>query len=613
MNGKKWFCMFLAALLLVFLVWAGLNVFVDPFNAFGDMVFGWDSYTQTLNPRNAKAVYISEHFDDYDSYIIGSSSAASYAPQELNGYLDASFYNMFHYGADTQYDKELVSYLLRSDDVKHIFLVLGLSEAAVASTNNGGLTDRSYYKVSGESAFSYYKTFLFSSPRYALEKLSSCVKDTEMPQTFDVFRPESGCYDKRIRDVEPIGTISAYLEKNGADFSAAQDIYDLQHIDECVENVAEIQQMCNDAGAQLTIVLSPVCIAQLRTYSAESINRYYSQLAQVVNYWNFSISSLTYDERYFYDSTHPRNATGSMVLARIFENETMYRPENFGVFCENGNSVSAEELEAAASAALENPYAATVPVLLYHHLTADGEESDVTLSASTFAHQMDLLSENGYQAVSFDDLIAFVEQGAALPDHPVVITFDDGYLSNYEYGFPALQEHGFPATIFAIGCSIGHKQFYKDTEYVLTPHFGAAEIQEMTASGLISIQSHTYDMHQWAPFEDGQTIRESILPFDSESETDYIAAVTEDVQKQNAVFSEYGLPESYVMAFPGGGYITLTDVILQSCGYKVTVTTDSTRINTLVCGLPQSLIDLGRMNIGVSTSEEDILAYVSAR
>ena len=58
MGGKKWTLMVLSALLCVFLMWAGLNVLVDPFNAFGDPIFHWDSYTQTLNPRNSKAKYI---------------------------------------------------------------------------------------------------------------------------------------------------------------------------------------------------------------------------------------------------------------------------------------------------------------------------------------------------------------------------------------------------------------------------------------------------------------------------------------------------------------------------------------------------------------------------
>ena len=56
----------------------------------------------------------------------------------------------------------------------------------------------------------------------------------------------------------------------------------------------------------------------------------------------------------------------------------------------------------------------------------------------------------------------------------------------------------------------------------MTPHFGAAEMQEMVDSGLISIQSHTYDMHQWPPFEDGNDrVRETLAQLPGESDADY--------------------------------------------------------------------------------------------
>ena len=125
---------------------------------------------------------------------------------------------------------------------------------------------------------------------------------------------------------------------------------------------------------------------------------------------------------------------------------------------------------------------------------------------------MQLIKENGYEAISFDELIAFAEGKGALPEKPVLITFDDGYQSNYEYAFPILKEENMKGTIFAIGVSIGKKEYYKDTVHKMTPHFGKEEIDEMKGSGLISIGSHTYDMHQWAPFEEGDKIRESVIP-----------------------------------------------------------------------------------------------------
>ena len=270
-----------------------------------------------------------------------------------------------------------------------------------------------------------------------------------------------------------------------------------------------------------------------------------------------------------------------------------------------------EEKINSVSSSSAQPQSKIVPILLYHHLAPEGEESGTMVYPATFARHMQLLSEHGFTPVSFEDLIAFVDEGAKLPDHPVIITFDDGYYSNYEYAFPILQEYSFPATIFAVGSSIGHMDNYKDTNHPITPHFGAEQAKEMAASGLISIHSHTYDMHQWPPFETGETVRENILPLAGEDRWNYALALMDDVAEQDTVFAACGLEKSNVLAFPGGRHATISDMVLQACGYRVTVTTDPTRVNTVVQGQSHSLIDLGRMNISGTTTDAELLRYLS--
>lgn len=194
-----------------------------------------------------------------------------------------------------------------------------------------------------------------------------------------------------------------------------------------------------------------------------------------------------------------------------------------------------------------------------------------------------------------------------------MITFDDGYTSNAVYAYPVLRELGFHASIFAIGCSIGHDRYYKDTQYSLTPHFGQTEITEMLDSGLISIGSHTYDMHQWPPYETVKPARENMLPLPGESETDYIHAVQTDAAREAETFAAFGIPAPDVLAFPEGAHTTLTDVVLRECGYKVTLTTDESRVNTVVVGLPQTLIDLGRMTVLPGMTDEQLLQYLNER
>lgn len=250
-----------------------------------------------------------------------------------------------------------------------------------------------------------------------------------------------------------------------------------------------------------------------------------------------------------------------------------------------------------------------IPVLLYHHII-ENDDGSSSVTADRFRAQMELLKTKGYQPVSLTQLIDFAEQGAVLPEDPVVITFDDGYYSNYQFAYPILKEYDYPAVIFAIGCSIGHMEYYKETEQRLTPHFGEREIREMCGSGLISVQSHTYDMHQWAPFETGDRIRENILPLEGETDDAYLTALTADHQTMVQLLAESGADDTVAVAFPHGKTCRLATETLQELGVRITFTTDANRRNTVTQGKPETLIDMGRFDVSAATTDAQLLEYL---
>ena len=71
-----------------------------------------------------------------------------------------------------------------------------------------------------------------------------------------------------------------------------------------------------------------------------------------------------------------------------------------------------------------------------------------------------------------------------LPEKPIIITFDDGYESNYLYAYPLLQKYGVKAAIFAVVSTVGENPNGK-------PHFTWEQAREMEQSGLVQIESHT--------------------------------------------------------------------------------------------------------------------------
>lgn len=608
MSSKKWVLVFLATVLVLAGLLAALNLAADPFGAFGDELLSWFSYDETNNPRVAKFTYLEQHHDDYDSYILGCSSTSSFPVDAFNEAFDASFYNLIMYGADMRDCEKIARYLIGHYEVKNLILNVYLDNGLTYDEESDRLTKNLHYKEDPDtSALSYYTRYLFADPRYALAKLKALRTDTILPQTFDVFDERTGCYDKRVRDAEPIGSAERYLESYPVFADYPHQTLSLPYTEQCMQSVAAIRALCEEAGVSLTVAAGPVYAEYMKNYEPETVAQFYRSLAQVTPFWDFSSSSVSCEMRYFYDGTHFRNNVGEMLCARMTGRTDLWIPDDFGTYV-TADTPEDYFLNVLSPTVLSSDEISTqVPILMYHHLSEDVTNSEM-VSPAQFEAQIRALSEAGYTGVSFDELQAYVLRGEPLPEKPVVITFDDGYESNYTLAYPILQKYSMKATIFAIGVSFG-KDHYKDTDYAITPHFGAAEAAEMAASGLVSIQSHTYDMHQWLPYETGSAVRENILPLPGESEEAYVQTLTEDFTRSRAQLeSATGQPVD-VLAYPAGQYSTLAQVTLQSLGVHVTLSTNP-GVNTVVKGLPQTLYAMLRFGITEDVSPEALLNMI---
>ena len=102
---------------------------------------------------------------------------------------------------------------------------------------------------------------------------------------------------------------------------------------------------------------------------------FYTRLAQVTPYWDFSYSSVSFEPRYFYDETHFRNCVGEMALARIFGDDSLYIPDDFGVYVTSDNVQEHLADMAQAAPLATQSYTAEVPVLMYHHIDQEGNDS----------------------------------------------------------------------------------------------------------------------------------------------------------------------------------------------------------------------------------------------
>jgi len=109
-------------------------------------------------------------------------------------------------------------------------------------------------------------------------------------------------------------------------------------------------------------------------------------------------------------------------------------------------------------------------ILAYHRVARAYDypwldESLISAYPAQFEEQVSYLARN-YSVLTFSRLER-LWQSANLPENALIITFDDGYLDNYEVAFPILRRYRVPATFFLTTDYIGKRElFWWDRVYL---------------------------------------------------------------------------------------------------------------------------------------------------
>lgn len=93
-----------------------------------------------------------------------------------------------------------------------------------------------------------------------------------------------------------------------------------------------------------------------------------------------------------------------------------------------------------------------VCVVMFHGVTDQNHSglenaSGLNINIDVFQKICRMLAAK-YSVVTLDEVTSALHSRSTLPDRAVVLTFDDGYASNYHLAYPVLRQYGLPATIF---------------------------------------------------------------------------------------------------------------------------------------------------------------------
>ena len=87
-------------------------------------------------------------------------------------------------------------------------------------------------------------------------------------------------------------------------------------------------------------------------------------------------------------------------------------------------------------------------IFCYHLLVDKVRYPGTEITPAAFEAQMKELKDRGITVISMQDLLAWKRGEKNIPPRCAVITFDDGYKSQYEVAWPILKKYGYPFTMF---------------------------------------------------------------------------------------------------------------------------------------------------------------------
>ena len=179
-----------------------------------------------------------------------------------------------------------------------------------------------------------------------------------------------------------------------------------------------------------------------------------------------------------------------------------------------------------------------IPVIGYHSIGDDPTgENPLVISPEKFREQLEKLVEKGYTTLTMEQVQNYLINDEPIPAKSVLLTFDDGYEDNYTNAFPILKEFNMHATIFVI-------PGYLNSGVYLS----SDQVKEMSDSGLIDIESHTYSHKRL-------------------SELSYENQLNELVSSKKALSDLTG-KEVTAIAYPEGLYNDDTLKAVAEAGYK---------------------------------------------
>ncbi len=229
-----------------------------------------------------------------------------------------------------------------------------------------------------------------------------------------------------------------------------------------------------------------------------------------------------------------------------------------------------------------------LPVLMYHQVLDEPKKlGKYVISPQELESDLRLIRELGFETVTVSELIAYCNGKGPLPKKPIILTFDDGYQTDYKNVFPLLRQYNMKAVFSVVGAYTERYSTEGIDKHINYAHLSWDEISEMQKSGHCEFLNHSYNLHSLKG-------RHGCLKASGESDSDYREIIHDDIVRSQKLLAEKLGKAPPAFTYPYGGTNDTLREIIREEGFSASLGTYE-EIN-VITGNPDELYDIRRFN-----------------
>ena len=333
MNTKKWLMTFTAVFVVTMSLFGLVNYVIDPFSVFQSNFF---KRSGQINERYVKIEFLEKHHHEFNAYMFGSSRIGVVKPEVIEQYVpNSKFYNFtLSSGNLHDYMVHLKYFLKRGYEIKTLYMQIDIDDMNYYGQDESDYLCKLHPYVMGESLFAGKMKYLFGFFPLNVRKKISVNFQKASPKKFDI---STGIWSLIDNEKELIENPKKYVANEASFHFKNRRVLRYFREKEAMDALQTIVQLCQKNKIKLYVFTSAHNQNKMDTFVLKDYNKFLRDISEITSFYDFSgYNSVTMNDANYYEMSHYRPRVGSLMAARIFHDNTISVPRDFGKFIEKG-------------------------------------------------------------------------------------------------------------------------------------------------------------------------------------------------------------------------------------------------------------------------------------